>query len=117
VIAGIGRVSFHSDISRHDRWWSSSRNRNVFHWSNSFGCVGSANRLAQLVPSGAVGGDIVRARLAAIKGAPLSVAAGTVIVDLTLGVFITAGFTILGLLLLVHVTGQTSFVGRRWLES
>jgi len=67
--------------------------------------------VSTLVPSGAVGGDIVRARLAAIKGAPLSVAAGTVIVDLTLGVFITAGFTILGLLLLVHVTGQTSFVG------
>ena len=66
--------------------------------------------VSTLVPSAAVGGDIVRARLAAIHGAPVAVAAGTVIVDITLGIFITAGFTILGLLLLVQATGQTSFV-------
>src|SRR5437588_6296213 len=63
-----------------------------------------------LVPSAAVGGDIVRARLAAINGAPLSIAAGTVLVDLTLGVFTQAGFTVLGLALLVGVTGQKNFV-------
>ena len=67
--------------------------------------------ISTLVPSAAVGGDIVRARLAAIKGAPLAIAAGTVIVDLTLGVFITAGYTLLGSLLLVRATGKTSFVG------
>lgn len=66
--------------------------------------------VSTLVPSAAIGGDIIRARLAALKGAPLATAAATVIVDLTLGVFLTAGFTILGLLLLVHATGQTSFV-------
>jgi putative membrane protein len=33
-----------------------------------------------------------------------------VIVDLTLGVFVQAGFTLLGLVLLVDATGQTSFV-------
>jgi putative membrane protein len=66
--------------------------------------------VSTLVPSAAVGGDIVRARLAAFKGAPLATAAATVIVDLTLGVFLTAGFAILGLLLLVHATGKTSFV-------
>ena len=64
-----------------------------------------------LVPSAAIGGDIVRARLAAIHGASLPIAAGTVIVDITLGVFVQAGFTLLGLMLLVHATGQTSFVG------
>src|SRR3984893_10056197 len=37
--------------------------------------------VSTLVPSAAVGGDIVRARLAAIKGAPLPIAAGTVLVD------------------------------------
>jgi putative membrane protein len=66
--------------------------------------------VSTLVPSAAVGGDIVRARLAAFKGAPVATAAATVIVDLTLGIFLTAGFTILGLLLLVHATGKTSFV-------
>jgi putative membrane protein len=38
-------------------------------------------------------------------------AAGTVLVDITLGIFIQAGFTLLGLFLLVDRTGKTSFVG------
>src|ERR1700758_139402 len=63
------------------------------------------------VPSAAVGGDIVRARLAAIHGARMPVAAGTVLVDLTLGVFTQAAFTLLGVALLVLATGQRSFVG------
>src|SRR5207244_11739297 len=67
--------------------------------------------VSTLVPSAAVGGDIVRARLAAIKGAPLPVAAGTVLVDITLGIFVQAGFTLLGLVLLVAATGKNSFVG------
>jgi putative membrane protein len=67
--------------------------------------------VSTLVPSAAVGGDVVRARLAAINGAPLPVAAGTVLVDLTLGVFTQAAFTVVGVLLLVDVTGQKNFVG------
>jgi putative membrane protein len=67
--------------------------------------------VSTLVPSAAVGGDIVRARLAAIKGAALPIAAGTVLVDLTLGVFTQAGFTLIGLALLVKVSGQRNFVG------
>src|SRR6266511_5559904 len=66
--------------------------------------------VSTLVPSAAVGGDIVRARLASINGAPVSVAAGSVLVDVTLGVFTQAGFTVLGLALLVCVTGQKNFV-------
>ena len=66
--------------------------------------------VSTLVPSAAVGGDLVRARLAAISGAPLSIAAATVLVDLTLGVFTQAAFTILGVILLVAVTGQRNFV-------
>src|SRR6266700_6762473 len=41
--------------------------------------------VSTLVPSAAVGGDVVRARLAAINGAPVPVAAGSVLVDVTLG--------------------------------
>src|SRR5213079_1831089 len=66
--------------------------------------------VSTLVPSAAVGGDIVRARLASINGAPVPVAAGSVLVDITLGVFTQAGFTVLGLALLVAVTGQKNFV-------
>lgn len=67
--------------------------------------------VSTIVPSAAVGGDIVRARLAAIHGAPVAIAAGTVLVDLTLGVFTQAAFTLLGVLLLVQATGQRSLVG------
>ena len=66
--------------------------------------------VSTLVPSAAVGGDVVRARLAAINGAPLPIAAGTVLVDLTLGVFTQAVFTLVGVVLLVDVTGQKNFV-------
>src|SRR6266513_2733544 len=67
--------------------------------------------VSTLVPSAAVGGDIVRARLAAIHGVGMPVAAGTVLVDLTLGVFTQAAFTLLGVALLVLATGQRSFLG------
>jgi putative membrane protein len=59
-----------------------------------------------LVPSAAVGGDIVRARLATISGTPIATAAGTVLVDLTLGVFTQAAFTLLGVVLLVNASGH-----------
>ena len=67
--------------------------------------------VSTLVPSAAVGGDIVRARLAAIGGKPVAIAAGTVLVDLTLGVFTQAAFTLLGVVLLVNATGQKNLVG------
>src|SRR3984893_15397013 len=67
--------------------------------------------VSTLVPSAAVGGDIVRARLDAINGAPMPVAAGTVLVYLTLGVFTQAAFTLLGIVLLVQSTGRKNFVG------
>jgi len=67
--------------------------------------------VSTLVPSAAVGGDIVRARLAAINGAPVPVAAGSVLVDITLGVFTQIAFTLLGLALIVNLTGRESFVG------
>jgi putative membrane protein len=67
--------------------------------------------VSTLVPSAAVGGDIVRARLASVSGVALPIAVGTVLVDVTLGVFTQAGFTLLGLVLLVDVSGQKNFVG------
>src|SRR5438477_3993892 len=66
--------------------------------------------ISNLVPSAAVGGDIVRARLAAIHGAPMATAAASVIVDITLGIFTQVAFTLLGLALLVSATGHGSLV-------
>jgi putative membrane protein len=71
---------------------------------------GIGESVSTLVPSAAVGGDIVRARLATINGVPVPIAAGSVLVDVTLGVFTQAVFTVLGLALLVGVTGQKNFV-------
>jgi putative membrane protein len=67
--------------------------------------------ISTLVPSAAVGGDIIRARLATLHGARMTISAASVLVDITLGVFTQAAFTILGLVLLVNATGQKSFVG------
>jgi len=67
--------------------------------------------VSTLVPSAAVGGDIVRARLAALRGTPMPIAAASVLVDITLGVFTQIAFTLLGLALIVNVTGRESFVG------
>jgi putative membrane protein len=66
--------------------------------------------VSTLVPSAAVGGDVVRARLAALHGASVASAAASVLVDITLGVFVQIGFTLLGLGLIVSATGQHGFV-------
>src|SRR5947199_552496 len=67
--------------------------------------------ISNLIPSAAVGGDIVRARLATVTGTPMAAAAASVIVDVTLGVVIQLVFTLLGLWLLVGATGRTSLIG------
>jgi putative membrane protein len=66
--------------------------------------------VSTLVPSASVGGDVVRARLAALHGAPIPTAAASVLVDITLGVFVQIGFTLLGLALIVTATGHQSFI-------
>ena len=67
--------------------------------------------VSTLVPSAAIGGEIVRARLAALNGVSLSAAAASVLVDLTLNLFSLAGYTLLGLALLVVVSGQEHLIG------
>src|SRR4029077_19149233 len=85
VIAGI--VAYHSIPIFLDTiaWWVLFPKSKRLPLVQLFWMRWIGESVSTLVPSAAVGGDIVRARLAAIKGAPLSVAAGTVIVDLTLG--------------------------------
>jgi putative membrane protein len=66
--------------------------------------------VSTLVPSAAVGGDVVRARLAALRGVSIPTAAASVLVDITLGVFVQIVFTLLGLALIVTATGHHGFV-------
>ncbi|HEY4273248.1 MAG TPA: flippase-like domain-containing protein [Candidatus Udaeobacter sp.] len=66
--------------------------------------------VSTLVPSAAVGGDVVRARLAAVYGASIPTSAASVLVDITLGVFVQIVFTLLGLGLIVSATGHQGFV-------
>jgi putative membrane protein len=66
--------------------------------------------VSTLVPSAAVGGDVVRARLAALYGASIPTSAASVLVDITLGVFVQIVFTLLGLALIVSATGHQGFI-------
>src|SRR5437867_3375051 len=67
--------------------------------------------ISNLVPSAMVGGDLARARLAAIAGTPMPAAVASVIIDVTLGVPMQIIFTLAGLALLVDATGTTNLVG------
>ena len=66
--------------------------------------------VSALIPSAAVGGDIVRARLATLGGIPRAVSAASVLVDMTINLLAVAGYTLLGVVLLVGASGQTHFV-------
>src|SRR5437868_3027074 len=80
-------------------------------WQSLFWMRWIGESISNLIPSAAVGGDIVRARLATITGTPMAAAAASVIVDVTLGVVTQIEFTLLGLVLLVHATGRSGLVG------
>jgi len=88
----------------------SFRNPSDCRFGNCFGCRWIGESVSSLVPSATVGGDVVRARLAALHGAPIPTAAASVLVDITLGVFVQIVFTLLGLGLIVSATGQQGFV-------
>src|SRR5256886_10731175 len=91
-------------------WWSLfPRTERLSLWE-LFWMRWIGESVSTLVPSAAVGGDVVRARLAALHGASIPTAAASVLVDITLGVFIQIAFTLLGLGLIVAATGQQGFV-------
>jgi putative membrane protein len=63
-------------------------------------CAGCASRSA-LLPVAQIGGDLVRARLFAARGAPLPLAAASCIVDLTMEMAAQIVFTLAGAIALV----------------
>src|SRR6516165_10000568 len=110
VIAGI--VAYHSIPIFLDTlaWWVLFPKSHRVPLFQLFWMRWIGESVSTLVPSAAVGGDIVRARLAALHGAPVPTAAASVLVDITLGVFVQIVFTLLGLGLIVAVTGRHGFV-------
>ena len=97
-------------LKRFDSWWSLfPRSERLSLWELLWmRWIGES--VSTLVPSASVGGDVVRARLAALHGASIPTAAASVLVDITLGVFVQIVFTLLGLALIVTATGQQSFI-------
>ncbi|MGA8476823.1 MAG: lysylphosphatidylglycerol synthase domain-containing protein [Chthoniobacterales bacterium] len=67
--------------------------------------------VSDLLPTARLGGDIITARLAASEGMALISAVASMLVDVTACVFTKMIYTVVGLVLLVAVTGQTSLVG------
>jgi len=91
-------------------WWVLFPNSDRLSLWNLFWMRWIGESVSTLVPSAAVGGDVVRARLAALHGASVPIAAASVLVDITLGVFVQIAFTLAGLALIVSVTGHEGFV-------
>src|SRR5438552_12134201 len=91
-------------------WWSLfPRSERLSLWE-LFWMRWIGESVSTLVPSAAVGGEVVRARLAALHGASMPTAAASVLVDITLGVFVQIVFTLLGLGLIVSATGHQGFI-------
>ncbi len=91
-------------------WWVLFPNSDRLSLWQLFWMRWIGESVSTLVPSAAVGGDVVRARLAALHGASVPTAAASVLVDITLGVFVQIAFTLAGLALIVGVTGHEGFV-------
>jgi putative membrane protein len=92
-------------------WWllfpaDSRPGLRITFWARYLG-----ESFSNLVPAAQVGGDIVRARIAVFYGTPMVVSVGTVLVDITVSVFIQTLFTLVGVSLLIWVTGRTNFLG------
>jgi putative membrane protein len=91
-------------------WWVLFPNSDRLSLWQLFWMRWIGESVSTLVPSAAVGGDVVRARLATLHGASVPTAAASVLVDITLGVFVQIAFTLAGLALIVSVTGHEGFV-------
>jgi putative membrane protein len=91
-------------------WWVLFPNSDRLSLWQLFWMRWIGESVSTLVPSAAVGGDVVRARLATLHGASVPNAAASVLVDITLGVFVQIAFTLAGLALIVSVTGHEGCV-------
>jgi putative membrane protein len=67
--------------------------------------------VSDVLPAARIGGDIVTARLAAIKGMSPRIALASVLADVTICAFCKVAFVLIGLILLVAATGKTTLIG------
>jgi len=91
-------------------WWVLFPRAQRPPWPSLYWMRWIGESISNLLPLLMIGGDLFRARLAAIRGTPVALAAGSVIVDVTLGVVTQILFTLLGLACLVHATGATDMI-------
>jgi len=92
-------------------WWVLFPRTGRPSWRSLFWMRWIGESVSNLLPLAMIGGDLLRARLATITGTPMALAAASVIVDVTLGVVTQILFTLLGMALLVWVTGGTHMIG------
>ena len=92
-------------------WWNLFPPANRPSLPAAFRMRWMGESVSYLLPLSSVGGDIVRARLATLKGAPVGIAAATVLADITLGIVVQMLFTLTGVLLLIDATGSTHVLG------
>lgn len=92
-------------------WWVLFPKTNRLPIRSVFWMRWIGESVSNLVPTSSIGGEILRTRLAALKGTPLGIAAATVIGDITLGICTQTIFTLLGIGLLVAATGKTGIAG------
>jgi putative membrane protein len=92
-------------------WWVLFPTEERPRWQSLFWIRWIGESISNLIPSAMIGGDLLRARLATIGGTAMAMSAASVIVDVTLGVVTQIVFTLLGLALLVLVTGGTNLIG------
>jgi putative membrane protein len=91
-------------------WWILFPGENRIRLRAAYRIRWIGESVSNLVPAAQVGGDILRARLAVLSGVPIPVATATVVVDITVSVFIQTFFTVLGLVLLILFTGRTNLM-------
>jgi putative membrane protein len=91
-------------------WWILFPRSNRTRFQTSYWIRWMGESVSNLVPAAQVGGDIVRARLAALYGVPIPVAVATVVADMTVSVLVQTFFTVLGLILLIFSTGQRNLM-------
>ena len=92
-------------------WWNLFPRENRPLLPAAFRMRWMGESVSYVLPFSSVGGDIVRARLAALKGAPMGIAAATVLADITLGIVVQTLFTLTGVLLLLNATGRAQTLG------
>jgi putative membrane protein len=92
-------------------WWMLFPQREREPYRTIFWMRWLGESVSNLLPAAQVGGDLVRARLAALNGTRVPVAAATVLVDITVSVFTQTLFTLFGIGLLIVATGQTNLLG------